>query len=252
MNALSKFELSSATPVNVLDPDLLYAGFPRAPVPAPEPLDLRVKQSGTISSVILTHPDADYTVFVDTSTLPNILRVPHHGGVYVTTRAYPHAAPTLYTRAAVIFPTDQCDFRTYAVVGTGTTSSLLTAFLEETHNNPVLEELASYDTFEEPNWDGHDAQPITKETLDYARRIVRLLPDTLGAPDIAPSADGSIGLEWVPDHGPLTKLFMDIGPGVQWHAYWQRDNGDIGRVSGAEIRPPTRTVLHNLFAELSM
>ena len=161
-------------------------------------------------------------------------------------RAYPHAV-----RAAVNFPTVQCDF-TYAVVGTGTTSSLLTAFLDETHNNPALEVLASYDTFEEPNWDGHDAQPITKETLAYARRIARLLPDTLGAPDIAPSADGSIGLEWVPDHGPLTKLFMDIGPGAQWHAYWQRDNGDIGRVSGAEIQPHTRTILRNLFAELSM
>jgi hypothetical protein len=140
----------------------------------------------------------------------------------------------------------------YAVVGTGTTSSLLAAFLDETHNNPALEALASYDTFEKPNWDGHDAQPITKETLDYARRIIRFLPDTFGDPDIAPSADGSIGLEWVPDRGPLTKLFMDIGPGKQWHAYWQRTNGGIGRLSGAEVQPHTRAILGNLFVELSM
>lgn len=254
MNGLSKFELSSATPVNVPDFDpseLMYAGFPRAPVTASQPFDPQLKEPGTI--VILTHPDTDHTTFVDASSLlaRNVLRVPHRE-VYVSTHAYPHFESMLYTRAAGRFLTDQCEFCTYAIVGTGTASSHLTAFLDEMHDNPALEALASYDTFEKPNWDGHGAQQITKETLDYARRIVRFLPDTFGAPDMAPSADGSIGLEWVPDRGPLTKLFMDIGPGKQWHAYWQRENGNTGRLSGAEIQPNLRTILRNLFVDLSM
>ena len=251
MNALSKFELSSATPVNLADPDLseLYVGLARVVVPPLQLSDLQVKQSGTISGVFFTHPDADHMVFLDSSTLltPNILRVPHHGAVHVKTRGYPHVALTVHTGATVHLPTD-----TYAVVDTGTTSLLFTAFLYKTHNNPALEALASYDAFERPDWDGHAAQPITKETLEYVRRIVRLLPDTFGAPDIAPSADGSIGLEWVPDAGPLTKLFMDIGPGKQWHAYWQRKNGDIGRLSGTEVQRHTRAIFRKLFLELSM
>ena len=111
--------------------------------------------------------------------------------------AYPHAAQTFYTRAAGSFSALQRDFYTYAVVGTGTTSSLLTAFLDETHNNPALEALAS--------------MIRSRSKLGRSRRRTdhqgngRLcptdrpfLPDTFGDPDIAPSADGSIGLEWVP------------------------------------------------------
>jgi hypothetical protein len=251
VNALSKFERTSATPIDVRGPVDLYADLPRA---RGKPLELRLKHSGTINIGVLTHPDSDHAVVVDASPLliPNTLRV-RHGGVCVASRADPHVVPSPYVRTGGDFPAVQFDdFCAYAVIDTGTTSSFFTAFIAETQNDPGLDVLASYNAFEEPNWDGHDAQPITKETLDYARRIFRLLPDILGSPDIAPSADGSIGLEWVPDHGPLTKLFMDIGPGAQWHAYWQRDNGGIGRLSGAEIQSYTRTILHNLFAELSM
>src|SRR5258707_216062 len=85
---------------------------------------------------------------------------------------------------------------------------------------PLL--LSGYEQYEVANWDGRDALPITSETLAYARKLMRVMPKTLGEPDVAPAADGSIALEWIPDDPTrkLNKLFLDIGPAEEWCAYW--------------------------------
>jgi hypothetical protein len=111
--------------------------------------------------------------------------------------------------------------------------------------------LAGYEEYNHRNWDGYDAKPITPETLRYARRLLEAMPDTFGPPDIAPSGDGSIGLEWVLDDGSLHKLFLDIGPGNEWRACWKRRNGEFGSLSGAGFDPDTRQILDGLFADLS-
>jgi len=55
--------------------------------------------------------------------------------------------------------------------------------------------LAGYEAFAAPNWDGYGADPIRADTLAAARHLIRNLPATFGDPDIAPGADGTIGLE---------------------------------------------------------
>jgi hypothetical protein len=111
--------------------------------------------------------------------------------------------------------------------------------------------LEMYEQYSKPNWDGSDAKPITAETLRYARWLLSLIPDTFGPPDIAPSADGSIGLEWVPESGSLRKLFLDIGPGQKWRAYWSRQGGEFGRQPGTSFNPNTKSTLQKLFNDLS-
>lgn len=108
-----------------------------------------------------------------------------------------------------------------------------------------------YERYSEANWDGHDAQPITHLTLQYARRLLRVMPDIFGPPDIAPSADGLIGLEWVSDTRPVRKLFLDIGPGEEWCAYWKRCNGEFGSLPGTSFTLNTRRILQELFDDLS-
>jgi hypothetical protein len=119
------------------------------------------------------------------------------------------------------------------------------------HNGGALDPLDGYEQYNHRNWDGYDAKPITPETLRYARLVLNVMPDTFGPPDIAPSGDGSIGLEWVLNDGPLHKLFLDIGPGEEWHAYWNRRNAEFGRLSGAGFDSDTSRIFHSLFADLS-
>lgn len=94
---------------------------------------------------------------------------------------------------------------------------------------------------------------VTLQTLEYAPRILRAMPTTFGPADIAPAADGSIALEWVPDyHHKLDKLFLDIGSGEEWSAYWLLRNGEFGRQVGRGYTSDTRRILHKLFDALSL
>jgi hypothetical protein len=78
-----------------------------------------------------------------------------------------------------------------------------------------------------------------------------MLPDTFGTPDVAPGSDGTIGFEWIFEEGPLKKLFIDIGPGQVWSAYWRRTSGKQGDVAHEKITPKTKSVLAKLFEDLS-
>ena len=79
------------------------------------------------------------------------------------------------------------------------------------------------------------------------------MPTNLGHPDAAPAADGSIALEWVSEDTAhkLDKLFLDIGPGEEWRAYWQLRSGEFGRLPHAGYSDETKIVLENLFNDLS-
>jgi hypothetical protein len=50
----------------------------------------------------------------------------------------------------------------------------------------------------------------------------------------------------VPDAGPLDKLFLDIGPGEEWRAYWKRRNGELGRLPGIGFDSETKQTLEKL------
>jgi hypothetical protein len=223
---------------------MLYGGFAPLHVPAPQPVDLKSKQSGTVS--FTTHSHRERMVVLDTGAiLAAQVQTASLASVrtYMTLQTYPIVNPEHFlagTLYAVLIPK-----------GASTASSLLTTYLDHTSGNPTLDALASYESLNEPNWDGYDAQPITRETLNYARRLIHIMPETFGTPDMAPSGDGSITLEWVPETGPIHKLFLDIGPGEQWRAYWKRRNGEFGRQPGTTITPDTKRVLQKLFDDLS-
>ena len=117
---------------------------------------------------------------------------------------------------------------------------------------PIPETLFGYERYSVPNWDGYGADPITAETLTAARSLMRMLPSTFGAPDVAPGADGTIGLEWISSSGPLKKLYIDIGPGKIWSGYWRRANGEKQSLKPAAVTPLTQVALQKLFNELNV
>jgi hypothetical protein len=127
----------------------------------------------------------------------------------------------------------------------------IASILDSVFGKPQIDRLDGYEQYSQTNWDGHNAEPITAETLQYARWLLKVIPETFGQPDIAPSADGSIGLEWVLESGSLHKLFLDIGPGREWRAYWNRRNGEFGRLPGRGFSPITKQTLQKLFNDLS-
>ncbi len=118
---------------------------------------------------------------------------------------------------------------------------------------PVLLDgpLAGYEAYAQSNWDGYDAEPIMPETLSAARFFLSMLPKTLGEPDIAPGADGTIGLEWSFSDRPLRKLFIDIGPGTVWGGYWRRANGETQIIPATPIVSDTKHALKEHFDKLS-
>jgi hypothetical protein len=115
----------------------------------------------------------------------------------------------------------------------------------------IVTTLKEYQQLKEKNWDGYDAEPITKDTLDYARKILRAMPKTFGLPEISPGADGSVALEWHPEIGSVRKLFLDIGPGEHWRAYWKQRDGKFNRMTGSGFDKDTKRILERLFQDLS-
>jgi hypothetical protein len=117
----------------------------------------------------------------------------------------------------------------------------------------VIDPLKGYDKYQTANWDGYGAEAITAATLDYARRLMKAMPTAFGRPDVAPAADGTIALEWVPDHHhKLCKLFLDIGPGEEWTAYWKLRNDHFDTVTHRGFEPTTTSaILKDLFDHLS-
>lgn len=116
---------------------------------------------------------------------------------------------------------------------------------------PASDPFVGYERYDLANWDGYGADPITTETLSAARVFLQMLPRTLGDPDIAPGADGAIGLEWAFNNRPLRKLFIDIGPGHVWSGFWRRATGEKGILPTVAIDPDTKHYLAKLFNELN-
>ncbi len=140
--------------------------------------------------------------------------------------------------------------------GTGTTSVCAIASAHSTSNTftttisyqPRL--LDGFHRYVTPNWDGFGAEPITPSTVEATRAFLRMMPMSFGYPDVAPGADGTIGLEWYFTDRPLRKLYIDIGPGWTWKGFWRRASGEHGTLNEARIVVGTSLQLASLFAAL--
>jgi hypothetical protein len=87
-----------------------------------------------------------------------------------------------------------------------------------------------FEVYDVPNWDGEDAEPITRETVEAARQFNQFLPRELSPPDIAPGADGTIGFEW--REGPRdhrTYIIVEVGPGDTIRARRISETGVVSR-----------------------
>jgi hypothetical protein len=140
----------------------------------------------------------------------------------------------------------------YLSVPSSTTSPLRTMDISARSRRALAEPpLAGYEAYSVENWDGYDASPITPETLAAARAILKALPKkAFGEPECSPGADGSIGFEWIMDRGPVRKLFIDIGPGRTWKAYWRFANGQTDTIPRKRISLSTIRDLTSLFERL--
>jgi hypothetical protein len=141
---------------------------------------------------------------------------------------------TTVTLSTLVDPAPNTNFSTARLVG-------------DTTSDP----LAGYGRYSTPNWDGYGAKAITPETIASAQRFIRDLPKTLGEPDVAPGADGTIGLEWSFKNRPLKKLFIDLGPGSQWSGYWRRATGERRTLPPTAIGAVTKASLQALFDDLN-
>jgi hypothetical protein len=109
-----------------------------------------------------------------------------------------------------------------------------------------------YESYAAENWDGFGAAPVASETLACARHVFGSLPVGAGDAHIAPGADGSVGLYWSFDAGPLRSLCIDVGPGLVWRAYWQRRDGRFGHTSCQPCNDQTSEAIAELFKELEI
>lgn len=65
------------------------------------------------------------------------------------------------------------------------------------NNRPLLVKLFQvYQECSENNWDGYDAQLISKKAYFEAEKLIRLLPSHIKEPEIVPEPTGEIALEW--------------------------------------------------------
>jgi hypothetical protein len=142
---------------------------------------------------------------------------------------------------------------TFAV---GSGKSFLLHYLMEsgaqTSTNAEPNAFADFSNYGKANWDGEGALPITPITVFAARIILVMLPTKFGNPHIAPGADGTIGFEWIQKAGTFVKLYIDIGPGFYWSAYWRKRNGQIGKRPRIPIKiPDMHDALLDIFKQLS-
>jgi len=125
----------------------------------------------------------------------------------------------------------------------------LDKFTEWLDRDKIIERFTRY---KQPNWDGYGADPITPETIRAAQKFLKLLPKTLGEPEMAPGSDGIVALEWLfEEPHPLRKLFIDVGPGEVWSAYYRRADGTKKTIPQLPITNQTQKELEELFAELN-
>lgn len=68
----------------------------------------------------------------------------------------------------------------------------------------------------EPNWDGYDALPVDRETLNVAYRLIETLPWGCPLPSsVGAEPDGHLALEW--HHNPRWTLSVSVSPEETLH-----------------------------------
>ena len=86
------------------------------------------------------------------------------------------------------------------------------------------------------NWDGENGDPVTKETVDSALKIIPRIPD-LALPDISADPNGNIDFDWLLDNGAMFTISvcgngeivvsgLYAGHSKLTGTFWDKDDGD--------------------------
>jgi hypothetical protein len=105
-----------------------------------------------------------------------------------------------------------------------------------------------YESYDVNDWDGYGALPISRETVESARRFVLQIPRRFGSVDIAPGSDGTIGFEWGFGAG-LNRSFVliDVGPGDLVSARKIDPSGKITLYSPTRVGTGAESIISQLF-----
>ncbi len=61
----------------------------------------------------------------------------------------------------------------------------------------------------EANWDGYDANPMSRQTRDQACRLLEMLSSTLPSPSFGAEPDGALTMEWYRKPGWVLSVSVD-------------------------------------------
>ncbi|MGV7215909.1 hypothetical protein [Bradyrhizobium sp. UFLA05-112] len=113
----------------------------------------------------------------------------------------------------------------------------------------VEDEFTEYEGYDQPDWDGYGAEPISRETVRAARSFSRLLPPSVLKPDVAPGADGTIGFEWRFGFGSTREfVLVDVGPGGRVVARRVAADGIIKNFPHTTLTTGAKALINELFA----
>ncbi|MGH9955845.1 MAG: hypothetical protein ACREBC_01790 [Pyrinomonadaceae bacterium] len=80
----------------------------------------------------------------------------------------------------------------------------------------TLNELRDVATeYDEPNWDGYDAYPVSPATVQTARGVVESLPYDLPKPSVGAEPDGQLTIEWY--RSPYKQINISISADGDLH-----------------------------------
>lgn len=71
------------------------------------------------------------------------------------------------------------------------------------------------------NWDGENAEPISKEALGSALQLVELLPFQIFDPDITPTPHGEIDFDWISESEDMLTLSICPDGSLAWSAQFE-------------------------------
>lgn len=83
-------------------------------------------------------------------------------------------------------------------------------------DSTVFDELADvWDACREPDWDGHNALPVSQDTLRNTYSLLEALPPGFPTPSVGAEPDGQLTLEW--HRSPRRTLSVSVSPEGDLH-----------------------------------
>lgn len=98
------------------------------------------------------------------------------------------------------------------------------------------------------DWDGEDSIGVSRVSVQFAKKFLRLMPDTIPTPEITPDPDGYISFEWYVDR--KNSLMLSIGPApvIYFAGVFGQDEKLNGKTKlGDEIPDPITGSLAKLY-----